>query len=263
MRSLRNWGAALALAVASAGTAAAQDKVTFGTDWKAQAEHGGFYQAIAAGIYKKYGLDGNTAPGRAAGEPRAASRWPGGVDINHDAGFLRALTTTCKREHPDAGGRRRMFQKDPQVIISHPGVGNDSLEELKGKPILIGAGGRATVLAVPQGEVRLHRRADPSLYLQRGAVPRRQERWPAGLPDQRAATPIEKAGGKPVAHLIADAGFGSYDAIIADLAEAGRPRSRTWSSASSTPRSRAGTSYTQRRLRHRRPMGSSRKTTRT
>ena len=35
-----------------------------------------------------------------------------------------------------------IFQKDPQVIISHPGVGNDSFAALKGKPILVGAGGR-------------------------------------------------------------------------------------------------------------------------
>ena len=37
--------------------AARAETVSFGTDWKAEAEHGGYYQAIAAGIYKKYGLD--------------------------------------------------------------------------------------------------------------------------------------------------------------------------------------------------------------
>ena len=36
--------------------ALAQDKVTFATNWKAQAAHGGFYQALADGTYKKYGL---------------------------------------------------------------------------------------------------------------------------------------------------------------------------------------------------------------
>ena len=40
-----------------AGTAAAQDRIIFATDWLAQAEHGGFYQALAEGTYKKYGLD--------------------------------------------------------------------------------------------------------------------------------------------------------------------------------------------------------------
>ena len=49
---------ALALAaMANAGGAAALDQVTFGTDWKAEAEHGGYYQAIATGIYRKYGIE--------------------------------------------------------------------------------------------------------------------------------------------------------------------------------------------------------------
>jgi NitT/TauT family transport system substrate-binding protein len=47
-----------ALALVSIGGAAqALDQVTFGTNWKAQAEHGGFYQAVATGIYEKHGLD--------------------------------------------------------------------------------------------------------------------------------------------------------------------------------------------------------------
>src|SRR5437867_8284398 len=51
--------AAGALAARPAAPARAQtvDKLTFGTNWKAQAEHGGYYQAVATGIYKKYGLD--------------------------------------------------------------------------------------------------------------------------------------------------------------------------------------------------------------
>ena len=55
-------GAAIALALmlwmaAAAPARAQQDKITFGTNWKAQAEHGGFYQALATGIYRKLGLD--------------------------------------------------------------------------------------------------------------------------------------------------------------------------------------------------------------
>ena len=46
------------------------DKVSYQTSWRAQAEHGGFYQAVAAGIYKKYGIDVRPPHGRAAGEPR-------------------------------------------------------------------------------------------------------------------------------------------------------------------------------------------------
>ena len=39
------------------------DKVTFGTNWVAEAEHGGFFQAVADGTYKKYGLDVTIVPG--------------------------------------------------------------------------------------------------------------------------------------------------------------------------------------------------------
>src|SRR3954451_14892051 len=37
--------------------AAAATTIRFVTDWKAQAEHGGFYQAIADGLYVKRGLE--------------------------------------------------------------------------------------------------------------------------------------------------------------------------------------------------------------
>ena len=53
-------GVALALtsfvAPAQAQGKGALDQITFGTDWQAEAEHGGYYQALAAGIYEKYGL---------------------------------------------------------------------------------------------------------------------------------------------------------------------------------------------------------------
>ena len=55
----------LAVLVAVTGAAQAQqiDKVTFATNWVAQAEHGGFYQALADGTYKKHGLDVTILPG--------------------------------------------------------------------------------------------------------------------------------------------------------------------------------------------------------
>src|SRR5258707_13514419 len=61
--------AACALATASAlcGSAAAPaqtlDKVSFGTNWVAEAEHGGHYQALADGTYRRYGLDVTIVPG--------------------------------------------------------------------------------------------------------------------------------------------------------------------------------------------------------
>src|SRR6516162_3663754 len=53
----------LLFVLASAGQAQSPDKVRFGTNWVAEAEHGGFYQAVADGTYRKYGLDVTIVPG--------------------------------------------------------------------------------------------------------------------------------------------------------------------------------------------------------
>ena len=64
---------ALALAALGAADARAQEKFSFLTNWYAQAEHGGFYQALATGLYKKEGLDVTPEDGRPAGQRHAAA----------------------------------------------------------------------------------------------------------------------------------------------------------------------------------------------
>lgn len=210
MRALRIWGAAIALAVAGAGTAAAQDKVTFGTDWKAQAEHGGFYQAIAAGIYKKYGLE--------------VSLRQGGPQVNHAqllaAGRLDFNMTPDSfgsynfvRENIPMVAVAALFQKDPKVIISHAGVGNDSLPALKGKPIMIGSDTRAGMwlflkakFGYTDDQIRPYNFNVAPFLADKTAS---QQGYLTSEPLM-----IEKAGGKPVAHLIADYGYSSYAAIV-------------------------------------------------
>ncbi|MDB5406426.1 MAG: hypothetical protein JWL84_1338 [Rhodospirillales bacterium] len=134
MSRLAGLTAAIATALAAL-PAAALDKITFGTDWKAEAEHGGFYQAIAAGIYAKHGIE--------------VTLRPGGPQINH-AQLLAAgrldfnlasnsfIPLNFVKEGIPMLAVAAIFQKDPQVLLAHPGQGNDSLEALKGKPIMIG-----------------------------------------------------------------------------------------------------------------------------
>src|SRR2546422_3776360 len=84
--------AAGALAARPAAPARAQtvDKLTFGTNWKAQAEHGGDYQAGATGIYKKYGLDVTIRMGRPQiNHPQLLAA--GATDFNTGSKCLRAL----------------------------------------------------------------------------------------------------------------------------------------------------------------------------
>ena len=107
-----------------------------------------------------------------------------------------------------------MFQKDPSVLIAHPGQGNDSFPALKGKPILIGADTRVRLVAVPRRQVRLHGFADPPLHIQSAAVPRRQDAGAAGLSRLRAVRHRAAAHFKPVVLLLADAGYAGYANIV-------------------------------------------------
>ncbi len=130
---MRRWMLLLAaLLWAPAGHAA--DKVVFGLDWKAEAEYGGYYQALATGIYAKHGLD--------------VTIQEGGPQINH-----MQLLMAGRLDFNLGGGRAiefaaeglpflavaAIFQRDLAVLIAHPGVGNDRFVALKGKPIMIGA----------------------------------------------------------------------------------------------------------------------------
>jgi NitT/TauT family transport system substrate-binding protein len=114
--------------------ARADDKVSFITDWTAEAEHGGFYQAVAAGIYKKYGLDVTLRQGGPSMNT-AQMLAAGAVDLRMGASSGNALNYV--KEGVPAIMVAAIFQKEPSILMAHPGVGNDSLPALKGKPIAI------------------------------------------------------------------------------------------------------------------------------
>src|SRR5579883_3076069 len=115
--------------------ARAEDKVAFGTDWKAEAEHGGYYQAIATGIYKKHGIEVTLRQGGPQVN-HAQLLAAGRLDFNEAPNSFIPLNFV--KENIPMVAVAAMFQKDPSVLIAHPGVGNDSLAALKGKPIMIG-----------------------------------------------------------------------------------------------------------------------------
>ena len=121
--------------------AAVAETVSFGTDWKAEAEHGGFYQAIATGIYQRHGLEVNLRPG--GPQVNHAQLLAAGVlDFNIASNSFVPLNFA--RENIPMVAVAAIFQKDPSVLIAHPGQGNDSLAQLKGKPIMIGSDTRVT-----------------------------------------------------------------------------------------------------------------------
>ena len=131
-------------AMAMAAAAQQPDRLVFATDWLAQAEHGGFYQAIAEGTYRKHGLDVTIRMGgpQVNGLQLLAA---GRIDVAMGDG-LQVLSAVEQNVPVVAIGAT--FQKNPTVIIAHPGVAR--LDDLKGRPIAIGpraaAGWHRTVL---------------------------------------------------------------------------------------------------------------------
>jgi NitT/TauT family transport system substrate-binding protein len=129
--------ATVALATFVAATARGQDRVAFGLDWKAEAEYGGYYQALATGLYAKRGLDVTIEEGG----PQVNHMMlliAGRLDFNLGGG--RAIEFA--QQHLPFLAVAAIFQKDLAVLIAHPGQGNDSFAALKGKPIMIGADAR-------------------------------------------------------------------------------------------------------------------------
>ncbi len=139
MFKITRLAAVLLAAGATALTAQAQEKFSFTTNWYAQAEHGGFYQAVAAGLYKKEGLDVTIRMGgpqvnimqlMAAGQTDCVMGYDTQTFSSWEQG-INAVTVAAA------------FQKDPQVLIGHPGVLN-KMEDLQGKTILISAAANTT-----------------------------------------------------------------------------------------------------------------------
>ncbi len=134
-KTRRSVSRALALILGCAPLAAfALDKVEFYSNWFPQAENGAFYQAKAAGIYERYGLDVTLNPGgpQVNGSMLVLGKRADFAILHSEGELLSALEKDLPLVAVAA-----MYQKDPQVVVSHKGVGNDSLEALKGKPIML------------------------------------------------------------------------------------------------------------------------------
>jgi NitT/TauT family transport system substrate-binding protein len=135
--------AALVLAaLVAANPVAALDKVTFATNWLAEAEHGGFYQAKADGTYEKYGLDVTILQGG----PNANNRLllaAGKIEFALGANLIQAFDAAAG-EIPIVAVAA-LFQKDPFILMSHPGVGLDRLEDLTHATAFIGKDGFVSV----------------------------------------------------------------------------------------------------------------------
>ena len=201
------WGGLIAPA-----SARAEDHVAFGLDWKAEAEYGGYYQALATGLYRHHGLD--VAIRQGGPQVNQTQLLLGGrLDFTISSNSFLALNFVQQKLPFVAIAA--MFQKDPSVLIAHPGQGHDSFAALRGQPIMIGADTRAgwwNFLRAKFGYSDSQSRPytfnlAPFLH-DKAAI---QEGYLGSEPFS-----IEEASGeKPVVLLIADAGFAGYGSLIA------------------------------------------------
>jgi NitT/TauT family transport system substrate-binding protein len=114
--------------------AQALEAVVFATDWKAQAEQGGFYQAKALGLYEKAGLN-VTLRGGGPGVNIPQLLGAGAIDLGMGSNSFIPLNMV--RAGVPAKAVMAAFQKDPQVLITHPRDDISTLADIKERPVMI------------------------------------------------------------------------------------------------------------------------------
>ncbi|RZL65255.1 MAG: ABC transporter substrate-binding protein [Variovorax sp.] len=200
------------LLAGTAFAALAQDKVVLATNWRAQPGHGGFYQALADGTYKKFGLDVEIQQGG----PQVNNRpmLPAGkIDFLMTGNMLMAFDN-AKQKVPTVVVAA-YFQKDPQAIIAHPGQGFEKFADLaKAKTVLLAKDGQISywqwmkkAYGVRDEQVRPYNYSLSQFLADKQSV---QQAYATSEPFA-----VEKqAGFKPVVLSLADAGWSTYGMVI-------------------------------------------------
>ena len=187
------------------------DKVTFATNWVAQAEHGGFYQAVADGTYKKHGLD--------------VTILPGGPNVNHRlqliAGRVEFYMSANTLQAFDAVAQNiptlviaAIFQKDPQVLLAHPDRGIEKFEDLKKLTLLISKEGLASYFQWMMHDFGFReQQVKPYTFNPQPFLADKRSAMQGYVTSEPYA--VETQGRfKPKIFLIAEQGWGSYSTLI-------------------------------------------------
>lgn len=211
--------ASLAFGLTLVGTMAAADghleKVVFGTNWLAQAEHGGFYQSVADGTYNACGLDVEIVTGGPQVNNRALML-AGRIDFHMGGDMLQAFNAV--KEGIPVVSVAASFQKHPQVILAHPGEA-DSWDDLKDLTLLIGDNGFASYYQWMMAEFGFTaEQREPYTFNPAPFLADKQKGMQGYLSSEPYAVEKE-AGFKPNVFLIADAGYSSYATTIETMAQ--------------------------------------------
>ncbi len=202
---------ALTVVAITAAPASAQtlDKVTFATNWVAEAEHGGFYQAVADGTYKKYRLDVTIIPGG----PNVNNRilLPAGkLDFFMSANSLQAFDAA--EQNIPTVSVAAIFQKDPQVLLAHPDVA--SFDDLKTRTLFVSKEGMASYFQWLKADFGFKdSQVKPYTFNPQPFLVDKRSAMQGYVTSEPYA--VEKQGGfKPKIFLLADKGFDSYSTLI-------------------------------------------------
>jgi NitT/TauT family transport system substrate-binding protein len=187
----------------------AADSITFGIDWRAEAEYGGYYQAVANGTYERHGLN--------------VTVQEGGPQVNHmqllmagrlDFNLGGGRAVEFVQNHLPFVAIAAIFQKDPIVLIAHPDQGADSFPALKGRPVELAPDARQSwwrFLAAKYGftdsQIRLYTFNMAPFLSDKTMIQQ-------GYLGSEPFLIRQKGGFDPVVLLISDAGYRGYGNII-------------------------------------------------
>jgi NitT/TauT family transport system substrate-binding protein len=203
----------LVIAAGSASFAIAQklDKVSFGTNWVAEAEHGGFFQAVADGTYKKYGLDVTIVPGG----PNVNNRilmTAGKIDFFMSANALQQFDAVANNVPTVAVAA--IFQKDPQVLLAHPESNVKKIEDLKPLTLFVSKEGMATYFQWLKSEYGFDEtKVKPYTFNPQPFLADKKSAMQGYVTSEPFAVEKE-AKFKPTIVLLADNGFNTYSTLI-------------------------------------------------
>jgi NitT/TauT family transport system substrate-binding protein len=209
-------GVLFAAVVAAHAPAQQLDKVKFGTNWVAEAEHGGFYQAVADGTYAKYGLEVTIVPGG----PTANNRMlliAGRIDFFMSGNTLAAFDAVANNVPTVAVAA--MFQKEPQVLIAHPDPALDKLADLKPLTLFISTEGMGSFFQWLKADYGFREeQVKPYTFNPQPFLADKRSAMQGYVTSEPYA--IETQGGfKPKIFLLADYGFDAYSTLIETRSE--------------------------------------------
>jgi NitT/TauT family transport system substrate-binding protein len=201
---------AAVIAVTAGAQAQTLDKVRFGTNWVAEAEHGGYYQALADGTYRKYGLDVEIVPGG----PNVNNRIllpVGKIDFFMSANTLQSFDAV--ENNIPTVAVAASFQKDPQVLLAHPGKA-EQFTDLKKLTLFVSKEGMASYFQWLKSEFGFDEtKVKPYTFNPQPFLADKDSAMQGYVTSEPYA--IETQGGfKPKIFLLADQGFNTYSTLI-------------------------------------------------